>query len=138
MRNRLAACLAALGLACGTAAAADDYVVIVNKANGNAVTAEFLAKAYRGEAKSWPEGGNVATIALPDDNAVRVAFDKAVLNKTPSQSRALWAQLTFTGKAVPPKIADSDADVVKAVAENKNAVGYVSPHAAVDAVKVVK
>jgi ABC-type phosphate transport system substrate-binding protein len=126
----------ALGLA--AAAAAADYVVIVNKDNGNPVDAEFLAKIYRGEAKSWPAGGSVAAVALPEESPVRAAFDKAVLGKTPSQSRSLWAQLTFTGKAVPPKMADSDEDVVKMVADNKGAVGYVSPKAKIDNVKAVK
>jgi ABC-type phosphate transport system substrate-binding protein len=140
MRNRLASCLlaGALGLGLCAASAADDYVIIVNKDNANAVSPELVAKAYRGEAKSWPEGGNITPVALGDDNPTRIAFDKAVLGKTPSQSRALWAQLTFTGKAVPPKMADSDEDVVKAVSENKNALGYVSSKAKVDAVKVVK
>jgi ABC-type phosphate transport system substrate-binding protein len=93
---------------------------------------------YRGEAKTWPGGGSVAAIALDDESSTRAAFDKAVLGKTPSQSRALWAQLTFTGKAVPPKMAESDDDVLKAVNDNKNAIGYVSPKANVSSVKVVK
>jgi ABC-type phosphate transport system substrate-binding protein len=140
MRNPIANRLfaAALGLGLCAAAAADDYVIIVNKDNANAVSTELVAKAYRGEAKSWPEGGNINPVALPDDNATRVAFDKAVLGKAPAQSRALWAQLTFTGKAVPPKMADNDDDVIKAVSENKNALGYVSSKAKVDSVKVVK
>jgi len=140
MRTRLVICLlaGAVGLGLSAASAAEDFVIIVNKDNGNPINGEFVAKAYRGEAKFWPNGGNVGTVALPDDNATRIAFDKAVLGKSPAQSRALWAQLTFTGKAVPPKMADSDEDVVKTVAENKSALGYVSPKAKVDSVKVVK
>jgi len=121
-----------------TNATAADYVIVVNKDNANPVDKDFAAKAYRGEAKSWPGGGNVTTVALPEENASRVAFDKDVLGKSPSQSRALWAQMTFSGKAVPPKMVDSEADVVKAVAENKNAIGYVSPGAATAGVKVIK
>jgi ABC-type phosphate transport system substrate-binding protein len=120
------------------AAQAEDYVVIVNQDNGNAVNADFLAKAYRGEVKSWPAGGAISVIALADESPTRLAFDKAVLGKSPSQSRAMWAQLAFTGKAVPPKVVDSDDEVVKAVNGNKNAVGYVSPKANVSSVKVVK
>jgi ABC-type phosphate transport system substrate-binding protein len=121
-----------------TNATAADYVIVVNKDNANPVDKDFAAKAYRGEAKSWPGGGNVTTVALPEENASRVAFDKDVLGKSPAQSRALWAQMTFSGKAVPPKMVDSEADVVKAVAENKNAIGYVSPGAATAGVKVIK
>jgi ABC-type phosphate transport system substrate-binding protein len=138
-RNKLLNLAIAGLLASATAiSAAADFVIIVNKDNANPVDKEFAAKAYRGEAKSWPGGGNVATIALPEESAPRVAFDKDVLGKTPAQSRALWAQMTFSGKAVPPKMVDTDADVVKAVSENKNAIGYVSPAAATAAVKAIK
>lgn len=139
MRRTLITCLATalLSSAAGGALAAD-YVIIVNKENTNPVDHDFAAKAYRGEAKSWPGGGNVQTIALPEENAVRIAFDKDVLGKTPSQSKNLWAQLTFSGKAIPPKMVDNDEAAVKAVVENKNAIGYVSAAAAGASVKVVK
>jgi len=118
--------------------AAEDFVIIVNKDNANPIDRELVTKIYRGETKSWPGGGSVVAYALPEDNSVRTAFDKALLNKSPAQSKALWAQLTFTGKALPPKVADSDAEVVKAIAENKNAIGYVAPQAASDKVKAIK
>lgn len=130
--------LAGALLSLSAVARAEDYVIIVNKDNANPVDKDFVAKAFRGDVKSWPGGGNVACIALPDSNPVRAAFDKAALDKTPNQTRALWAQMAFSGKAVPPKIADSEADVVKLVSENKNALGYVPPAAATGAVKVVK
>jgi ABC-type phosphate transport system substrate-binding protein len=140
MRNSIRICLFAgvLGLALPAVSAADDYVVIVNKDNGNEASADFVAKAYRGEAKSWAGGGNVMTVALPEESATRGAFDKAVLGKAPAQSRAMWAQLAFSGKAVPPKMVETDAEVIKAVSESKNAIGYVSPKADVSAVKVFK
>lgn len=130
--------IAALLLPFAVAMAAEDFVIIVNKENTNAVDREMVTKIYRGETKSWPSGGSVVSYALPEDNSVRLAFDKALLNKSPAQSKALWAQLTFTGKALPPKIADSDAEVLKAVSENKNAIGYVAAHAASDKVKAIK
>lgn len=119
-------------------AAAADYVIIVNKDNSNAITPDFVVKAYRGEVKSWPSGGAIAAIAQEDYNSVRSSFDKEVLAKSPSQTKALWAQLTFSGKALPPKIAESDDAVIKAVAENKNALGYVSSSANISSVKAVK
>ena len=139
MRSTFISCVAATllsAMACGAIAA--DYVIIVNKDNTNPVDHDFAAKAYRGEAKSWPGGGNVATVALPEENAARIAFDKEILGKSPAQAKNLWAQLTFSGKAVPPKMADNDSAVVKAVEENKNAIGYVAPGAAGASVRVVK
>ena len=52
--------------------------------------------------------------------------------------KAMWASLTFSGKALPPKSAAGDAEVLNAVANNKNAIGYVSATPSNSAVKVVK
>jgi ABC-type phosphate transport system substrate-binding protein len=142
MRSTTFLCLlvAATGalLAAPRTAGAADFVIIVNKDNVNKVDAAFATRAFRGEAKTWEGGGSIAAVALPDENPVRIAFDREVLGKSPSQSRALWAQLAFSGKAVPPKMVDSDADVIREVAENRNAIGYVSAGAVTAAVKVVK
>ncbi len=140
MRNKFFALCCAIALIAPIAPvlAAGDFVIIVNKDNNNAVSQEFAAKVYRGEAKSWEGGGSVTAVALPEDNAVRGSFDKEILGKSPSQSKALWAQMTFSGKATPPKMAESEADVIKIVSENKNAIGYVSSKGAVASVKIVK
>lgn len=119
-------------------ALAGDYVIITNKANTNAVDKDFVAKIYRGEAKVWPNGDSVAAYDLPDENAARVAFDQEVAGKSVSQMKALWGQLIFSGKAVPPKKMESDDEVKKAVAANKGAVGYVSASSADGSVKAIK
>jgi ABC-type phosphate transport system substrate-binding protein len=125
-------------LSCTGAVFADDYVIIVNKANADSVTADFVEKAYRGEAQTWPGGGGVVTVILPESSPLRAAFDKKVLDKTPAQSKGMWAKLTFAGKMPPPKAADDEAAAVKIVSEDKGAIGYVSAGAAGAGVKVVK
>jgi ABC-type phosphate transport system substrate-binding protein len=117
---------------------AADYVLIVNKDNSHPVDKEFFAKVYKGAAKSWPDGGSVVAYDLPDDNATRTAFYNDVVGKTPAQVRSMWASLTFSGKALPPKSAANDADIVAAVAANKSAIGYVSGAPSNGAVKTVK
>jgi ABC-type phosphate transport system substrate-binding protein len=129
---------AALFLSLGGVAMAEDFVLIVNKDNNDPVDAVVAAKIYRGEIKVWPSGGNPITVVLPEENALRVAFDRKVLDKSPSQTKAMWAQLTFSGKLVPPKAAESEADVVKIVAGDAHAIGYVSAAAAGAAVKIIK
>lgn len=127
-----------MGMLLATPAMAGDYVIIVNKANGNAVDKDFVAKIYKGEAKAWPSGDSVTAYDLPEDNASRGAFDQEVAGKSVSQMKALWGQLVFSGKAVPPKKMDSDDDMKKAVASNKGAVGYISSASADGSVKVIK
>ncbi|MBI3902944.1 MAG: substrate-binding domain-containing protein [Nitrosomonadales bacterium] len=126
------------GFVVAVPAMAGDYVIITNKANANEVDKSVVARIYKGEAKSWANGDSVVAYDLPEDNPARVAFDQDVAGKSISQMKALWGQLVFSGKAVPPKKAESDDEVKKAVASNKAAVGYISAASADGSVKVVK
>jgi ABC-type phosphate transport system substrate-binding protein len=134
-RSTLAALLLMSGL--WTAAHAGDYVVIVNKDNPATLDKSFIAKIYTGDAKAWKDGSTIAPIDLPEDNPVRASFSTDVLGKSVGNVKAVWAQLVFSGRALPPKQASSDDEVKKLVAANKNAVGYVKASSLDDSVKAV-
>jgi ABC-type phosphate transport system substrate-binding protein len=130
--------VAAALLAVGGTAWADDVVVIGNKDNAAAeVDKAFVAKAFTGETRNWPGGGVLALIDQSEDSAARTSFYGKIVGKSSSNVKAMWAQLVFSGKAVPPKVIDGDAEVKKAVAANKNAIGYISSAAVDDSVKVL-
>jgi ABC-type phosphate transport system substrate-binding protein len=130
--------LAALAAPAAPALAlAGDVVIIVNKANDNNVDKGLVVKIYLGESKSWGNGSAVAACDLPDDNPERAGFASQVVGRTPANMKALWAQNLFAGKAIPPKQYGSDDAVKKAVAANKNAIGYIKASSADDSVKVV-
>ena len=135
MKIRFPNLAAAALAACAACAHAGDYVVIVNKDNANTVDKALVAKLYVGDSKSWPGGGSVALVDQPEDSPVRAAFDNDVVGKSPASLKSLWAQNVFTGKALPPKVMFSDDDVKKAVAGNKNAIGYIKPGSLDDTVK---
>lgn len=120
-----------------TVACAGGIVVIVNKANDNAIDKALVAKIYQGDSRTWPNGGSISAYDLPEDNASRAGFDTEIVGKSQGALKSLWAQNVFTGKALPPKSAASDEDVKKAVAANKNAIGYIQSGSADDNVKVV-
>jgi ABC-type phosphate transport system substrate-binding protein len=120
----------------GTALAAD-IVAIGNKANANSVDKALVVKIYSGEARTWSDGGTIMVIDQADDNPERADFNQAFLGRSNSNVKALWAQLIFTGRALPPKVIDGDAEVKKAVAANKNAIGYIKAASVDDTVKVL-
>ena len=122
-------------LACMVPAYAGDVVAIVNKANDNAIDKTLVSKIYRGESRSWPNGGGIAAYDLPEDNLLREDFDGTFVGKSEKALLALWSQNALTGKALPPKVAASDEEVKKAVAANKNAIGYIQLHSLDDSVK---
>ena len=130
--------LAALVLAAAALPAlANDVVVIGHKDNPNAVDKAAIAKLFTGEVRSWPDGGGVVLFDQPEDNALRGVFYTTVVGRSPAQAKAAWAQLTFSGKATPPKVVEGDAEVKKAVAANRNAIGYIKPSSVDDTVKVL-
>jgi len=129
------AALTSLWLA--NAAWAGDYVVIVNKDNAYPVDKAFVAKVFTGDAKSWKDGSPITAVDLPEDNPVRASFSNDVLGKTVGNVKAQWAQLIFSGRALPPKQAASDDEVKKLVSANKSAIGYIKASSLDDSVKAV-
>lgn len=127
---------AALGVA-ALPALASDLVVIGNKDNANTVDKTLIAKLYTGDTRNWPDGGSAVLYDQPEDNPLRGVFYTTVVGRSPAQAKAAWAQLTFSGKATPPKVIDGDAEVKKAVAANKNAIGYIKPGSVDDSIKVL-
>lgn len=120
-----------------SAARAGDYAIIINKDNPANVDKSFVAKIYTGDVKAWKDGATIAPIDLPEDSPIRASFSNDVLGKTVGNVKALWAQLVFSGRALPPKQAASDDEVKKLVAANKNAIGYVKTSSVDDSVKAV-
>jgi ABC-type phosphate transport system substrate-binding protein len=129
--------LAVLAGAAGAPVQAADVVVVVNKANPNTPDKAFIARLYTGEARSWPDGPAAALIDQAEDSPVRADFSSQVLGRSVSNLKAAWAQLIFTGKGLPPKVIDGDAEVKRAVAANRNAIGYIKAGSVDDTVKVI-
>jgi len=135
--NRLVTLLLACACLClASSAWAGDFVVIVNKANASKVDKAEVLGIFTGQKKSWDDGQAAMPIDLPEDNPVRASFCTEVLGKSVANLKALWAQMVFSGKALPPKTAASDDEVKKLVSANKGAIGYIKASSADDSVKV--
>ncbi|MBH9551438.1 hypothetical protein [Inhella gelatinilytica] len=112
-------------------------VVIVNpKAAADGLNAEQVAAFYLGKASSLP-GGLSQALDLPESSAARELFYSKAASKTPSQVKAIWARLAFSGKATPPKELASAAEIKKFVAAHTDAIGYIEKSAVDGTVKVV-
>ncbi|MET3133431.1 ABC-type phosphate transport system substrate-binding protein [Oxalobacteraceae bacterium GrIS 1.11] len=109
-----------------------EVVVVVNpKSAGGAMTNEQVAQFFLGKSTS------MTPIDQPESAPIRAEFYKKVTDKEPSQAKALWSKLVFTGKATLPKEVSSSADVKKAVAADPKAIGYIEKSAVDASVKVV-
>ncbi len=127
----------ALFLTNAAAAHAVDLAVIVNKNNGDEVTRDMAEKIYKGDLISWPAGGVIVPLDQPEDSEERASFCSRLLDKSVSKIKALWTMKLFSGKATPPKVVNSDAEMTSFVATNKNAIGYIKASSLDNSVKAV-
>ena len=100
-----------------------EVVVVVNpKSASGAMTEEQVAQFFLGKSTA------MTPIDQPESAPIRAEFYKKVTDKEPSQAKALWSKLVFTGKGTPPKEYAGNAEVKKAVAADPKAcLLYTSP-----------
>ena len=126
MQHTLRSCLIAgiLSLACASAFAGT-AVIVSSSSPVKSITKDEAAALYLGKTSTLPAGGSAKLYDLADSNPGREKFYQAATGKSTSQVKSVWSRLVFSGRAVPPKELGSDAAVVKAVAADPSAVGYV-------------
>jgi ABC-type phosphate transport system substrate-binding protein len=115
-----------------------DVAVVVNTANGSAISDKDISRLFLGKLKKFSGGDSATPVSSKAGTAARVEFEEKVLKKSASQIKAYWSKRVFSGKGKPPTEEADDAAVLAFVAANAGAIGYVDA-ASVDAsVKVVK
>jgi ABC-type phosphate transport system substrate-binding protein len=119
-----------------SAGAVAGVVAIVNPANTSADKSK-IRSLYTGETKSWSDGSQAKLFDLSDESA-REEFCMAYTGKSAGAIKSGWSKAVFTGRAVPPKMLDSDREVKAEVARDKNAVGYVNESSVDGSVRVVR
>ena len=118
--------LALAALFTGSEAAAQDFQVVVNAANGaSSISKDELSKIFLKKSTQWPGGAAAVAVDLKAADATREAFSQAVHGRGTSAIASYWQQQIFAGKDVPPEEKGSPADVIAFVAANPGAVGYV-------------
>ena len=122
--------------------AADDgpgYVVIVHaKSDESRLDRKLVADIFLKKQTHWGDDSTIKPVDQSRGSTVRARFSEDVLGRSVSSVRTYWNQIVFSGRGVPPPELDSDASVVKYVAANRTAIGYVAPGTELKGVKVVQ
>lgn len=141
MMNRAKALLTlvtALGAFLAAGAAAADVAIIVHPGNANASLSEAdFTRIYLGRKDTFPDGSRAVPVNLAADDAVRTDMEQNMLRKSPSQMKAYWTKLMFTGEGTPPEEVADTAAMLKRVSSDPNAIGYVDAAAVTGDVKVI-
>lgn len=113
-------------LLAGLAARAGDLVVVVNAASGvERLTREEVVSLFLGRARRLPSGITALPIDQAGDSPERARFYRALVGKDVADINAYWARLLFSGQASPPRQAESTAELLEIIRNNKGALGYV-------------
>ncbi|WP_332674378.1 hypothetical protein [Aromatoleum sp.] len=124
--------------AAGACAQAETPIVVV-AGEGSAIPAlskEQAEQLYLGRASTLLGGTPVSLADLPP-GATRDRFYAGLTGKNPSQIRAHWSRMVFTGRALPPReVADAE-QLRSLLAADPNLIGYLPAAAANDHLKIL-
>ena len=124
-----AALCAGLVLATGASA---EVVVVVNAANPvSSLTPAQISEYFLGKSN------DLTPVDHAKDSETQREFLEKVVSKKSAQYEAVWAKLEFSGKGIRPESYPTSAAVKKAVAADRNAIGYIDKSDLDDHVKVV-
>ncbi len=116
---------------------AEEIKIIANSnVQTKSVSAEELKNVFLETKDSLSDGTHVQPV-IAKGGAAHETFLKEYLGKSDSALQMYFRSLVFTGKAMMPKVAASDSEIVAYVAKTKGAIGYVSANADVTGVKVL-
>lgn len=120
-------------------ASADIYVVVSTKNTISELSKKDIIALYTGRTKAFPDGELAKVLDYSDDQEIKADFYKILTNRSLAQISSYWARLSFTGRHTPPPQKESMLDVVAAIADNPQAIGYVSsmPEGSEDTIKTV-
>ena len=100
-------------------------VVVGAKSPASKLSVEQVSQLFLAKTTTLPGAGQAVLLDQSEGSAVRDAFYSKVTGKNPSQVKALWSRLVFSGAAQAPKALGNGAEVKKAVAANPEAIGYI-------------
>ena len=116
---------------------ADVVVIVSAKSPITSLSADQVSKIFLGKSATFPNRQPAYPIDQQLGSPVRDEFYTKVVHKDPSQLAAYWAKIIFTGEGRPPKLISGDKAVVKTIADNPDAIGYIDSSALNHSVKAV-
>jgi ABC-type phosphate transport system substrate-binding protein len=133
MKYRPVLCLLTFVTLSLTPCFAHHMAVVVNKDNPvQNLTSAHLAKIFKGEAKTWPDGKNVVLV-LHGSSPGEMATLEHLTKMTDAELKAVLVSYKDSIRRL-----GSDAEIINAVASIPGAVGFVEERSITDRVSVVR
>lgn len=105
-------------------ASADDLVVIVHPERSERIERSDILQIYLKRRRFWSDGSQIVPINREAGSATRESFSQRVFGADSRSQIGFWNQQYFRG-VLPPLTLASDEAVLRYVAREPRAVGYV-------------
>jgi ABC-type phosphate transport system substrate-binding protein len=128
--------LALLAFLIPTAYAQEAVFVVNPGVTETSITPEDAKAILLGNKARWESSGNIKLI-VQTESALNEKVIRDFTQRTPDQFDKYWKKLLFTGKAVMPIQAKTDAEVIDFVSKTPGAMGYAAKESVTDKVKVI-
>lgn len=134
----LAVCLAVVVLSPLRLGASDLTVrLIAHPTRAGKLTDAEVRAIYLKQKLFWSDGSPVIPINLEAGSETRELFSERIFGQTSRRLAAYWNQRYFEAGELPPATLASEQAVIRFVAGNPNAIGYVTLEEVSDSVAVV-
>jgi hypothetical protein len=137
LANRTGLALAAAILFAAAAARAEPVLIVHPTCPAKSLDADDARKLLLGEELSWSNGDATQLVETRSEDPATTAGYLAIARKTPSQIRAEWNRLVFSGRANPPLRFGSAAEARDAVARFPGAFAVIDSSLADSTVRIV-
>lgn len=124
MRLIASMCGLLFSLVVGTAWAEVAVVVSAQNPTETLSRAE-LSDIYLGRLNRFPNGTAAVPVDQRESSSVYSEFYRHYLEKTPTQIKAHWSKLIFTGRGQPPALVAGDSAMANTIAMSPRAIGYL-------------
>lgn len=110
---------------------ASGFVIVANKAGApTRVTKKELKDIYLGHKVYWNGGKKIEASRLADESKITAEFVSDVLGETIDYFLSFWRRKLFTGRGLPPRRFESEAELIEFVSKTDNSIGVVSKETA--------
>lgn len=118
--------LLTLCLCMATASPALSEIVLVSANDGAIahISREEAEQLYLGRLSALRDGTPVRLLDLAP-GPTRNVFYQQLIGKNPTQTRAYWSRIVFTGRARPPREVAGPEELRNALSQDLNLVGYL-------------
>jgi len=106
--------------------AADEEILIIlnNEISIETLSINTLVDIYTNNKTKW-ENGEKIHVCMLRKGPVNEAFSMRMIGMAPKKLIGIWKKVIFTGLGTPPKVVDTEAEMVQYVASTKGAIGYI-------------